>query len=193
MYRVVKDSQGEGLDIDIDTETEHTVIAVKSGPYWANSRQKTGLRQDFEKARRIFSTRCSEKWQFKALLGQCYGQTKGQPDTTRAYYVLSGQAFWRYITGDPDFYLRLMPLLGDVSAQERERYQIAFDSAVQRFTDEFDKDFSVNGAIDWEKLTEFNSGERVQRSSTRRTTDLTETSDDSSLSNVLTLDDIFTA
>ncbi len=188
-----KDSQGEGLDIDIDVETEHTVIAVKSGPFWANSRQKTGLKQDFEKARRIFSTRRSEKRQFKALLGQCYGRTKGQPDAKRAYYVLSGQAFWRYITGDADFYLRLMRLLGDVTAQERERYQIAFDSAVQRFTEQFDKDFSVNGAIDWEKLMKFNSGERVRQSSKYWATGTPQSSVTSSSSSTLTLDEIFTA
>jgi hypothetical protein len=86
----------------------------------------------------------------------------------------SGQAFWQEITGDPDFYLKLIQLMKDVPARNRPKYRPLWDAAVNKFRAEFIQDFCfANGAIDWEKLTAFGSSmkmakQKIQRVKARR-------------------------
>ncbi len=97
--------------------------------------------------------------QFDVLLGHAYGRLKSEPSKTKIYRDRSGQAFWTEITGDPDFYLKLIRLMKDEPAQHRIVYQKAWASAINLFTAEFIKDFcNADGSICWEKLVEFNSG-----------------------------------
>jgi len=97
--------------------------------------------------------------QFDALLGHGYGRKRAPPTKDRIYRTRSGQAFWQEVTGDPDFYLKLIRLMREYPAQHRAQYQVERDKAVNRFTREFLEDFAAaDGAIDWEKLVTFNSG-----------------------------------
>jgi hypothetical protein len=97
--------------------------------------------------------------EFDALLGHGYGRKRAEPTKDRIYRTRSGQAFWQEVTGDPDFYLKLMRLMRDYPAKHRAKYQVERDKAVNRFTREFLEDFATaDGAIDWEKLVTFNSG-----------------------------------
>lgn len=66
---------------------------------------------------------------------------------------------WEELTGDPDFYLKLIRLMKDHPAHHRVNYEESWNKAVNRFTSEFLDDFSLaDGSIDWEKLVIFNSG-----------------------------------
>lgn len=159
---------GGGLDVQLETDEEVVVMAVKSGPNWANRDQKRQLREHFNTAHQVFRTRRSKK-AFKKILGQCYGRTHGEPNARRDYYVLSGQALWQYMTDDPDFYIKLIRLMGDTPKVHREEYEAAFADAVRRFTEEFTENYCTpDGTIDWEKLTTLNSGARRQAASRKK-------------------------
>ncbi len=157
-------SSGDGLDIDIETAEEFIVVAVKSGAKWGNAQSRARLKDNINGARHRFGTRRSSK-RFVALLGQCYGREVSEPTPAKPYLTLSGQAFWEYITGDSDFYLKLTDALGNAPVMQRARYRLAFDNAVARFTSEFAEHFCTDrGEIDWDKITKFNSGIRAHPS-----------------------------
>jgi hypothetical protein len=158
---------GQGVDVVVETEDAYTVISVKSGPNWGNSSQMVKQQQDFQKAYNVFQNKKLKK-HFRALLGHCYGTKYSEPSGKQTYSVRSGQAFWRELTGDPDFYLTLIRLMENYPKQHRLRYEAEWIKAVNRFTGEFITEFCAeDGAIDWEKLAAFNSGEKTGRSSNK--------------------------
>jgi len=146
-----------GMDVVIETSNTYTVLQVKSGPKWGNSDQQKKLKQNFEQAHAEFLAKNIQK-EFRALLGQCYGRTKGEPNAKRIHSILSGQAFWEEITGDSDFYLKLLNLMEDYPVKHRPDFQKEWDKAVNRFTKEFLEHFENDGEIDWDKIAKLNSG-----------------------------------
>lgn len=149
-------SPSEGVDIAIETDKKYLAIAVKSGPNIFNSSQKKRQNDEFNTLR---SRLLKLHKQFDALLGHCYGKMKTEPSKTKIYRDRSGQAFWTEITGDSDFYLKLVRLMKDEPSKHRVVYKNAWEHAINRFTAEFIKDFcNENGSINWEKFVEFNSG-----------------------------------
>jgi hypothetical protein len=78
----------------------------------------------------------------------------------RAIYGRIGQEFWEEITGAPDFYMKLIDLIDkDVVAKKRREYQVEWDRAINKHVGEFTQQFcGKDGAINWKKLIEFNSG-----------------------------------
>lgn len=147
-----------GMDVVIDTPQAYTVVQVKSGPHWGNADQKRKLKDNFENAQAMFLSKNINK-QFRALLGQCYGRATSEPSDKRLYAVRSGQSFWEEITGDPEFYLKLIRLMKDYPSRHRPDYQDAWSNAVNRFTKEFLEHFSTSeGSLDWEKIVQLNSG-----------------------------------
>lgn len=151
-----KTSDAEGVDFVIETDERITAVAVKSGPNIFNSSQKKRQSQEFSSIRsRLYKLHK----QFDPILGHAYGHLKTKPDKDRSYRDSSGQAFWAEITGDQDFYLRLITLMKDVPAKRKREYSSAWGAAINRFTAEFIKNFCFSdGNIDWEKLTRFVSG-----------------------------------
>ncbi len=149
-------SPSEGVDIAIETDKKYLAIAVKSGPNIFNASQKKRQNDEFNTLR---SRLLKLHKQFDALLGHCYGKMKSEPSKTKIYRDRSGQAFWTEITGDPDFYLKLVRLMRDEPSKHRVIYKKAWERAVNRFTAEFIRDFcNGDGSINWEKFVEFNSG-----------------------------------
>jgi hypothetical protein len=153
----------EGVDVAIETDSRYLAIAVKSGPNWANSSQLRKQNDEFNALRsRLFKLHK----EFDALIGHGYGKKKNRPKG-KIYRNSSGQAFWAEITGDPDFYLKLVRLMKDEPEKHRAEYEKAWDAAVNRFTLEFIEDFCfADGRIDWEKLVRFVSQEKETVSTT---------------------------
>lgn len=148
----------EGVDIAIETETSYKAISVKSGPNIFNSSQSKRMHDEFMKLR----SRARKNFTqivFDPLLGHGYGRKSGEPTADRNYRIRSGQAFWEELTGDSDFYQKLMRLMQDYPIVHRALYEEERAKAVNRFTLEFLQEFSTeDGGIDWEKLLRFNSG-----------------------------------
>ena len=160
-----KTSDAEGVDFVIESSDSIAAVALKSGPNIYNASQKKRQSQEFLAVRsRLYKLHK----QFDPILGHAYGHLKTEPTKDRIYRDRSGQAFWTEITGDPDFYLKLVRLMKDEPAKHKKEYAPAWDAAINRFTAEFIKDFcSPNGSIDWEKLVRFVSEEKAPRSTTK--------------------------
>jgi hypothetical protein len=148
-----KVSDAEGVDFIIESGDCVLAVALKSGPNIYNASQKKRQSQEFSALRnRLYKLHK----QFDPMLGHAYGRAKTEPTKDLVYRRRSGQAFWTEITGDPDFYLKLVGLMKEEPVKHRQKYAPAWDAAVNRFTAEFVRDFCFSdGRIDWEKLVRF--------------------------------------
>lgn len=144
----------EGIDIAMEDDTTYRAIAVKSGPNVFNAQSKRRQLQDFttlenriRKLRKLYDP----------IIGYAYGRKR--PKNPGKVRELAGQAFWQEITGNPDFYLKIIDLMKDKPLEHLTAYKDAWDATLNRFTRDFTNDFCLeDGHINWGKLTEFNSG-----------------------------------
>lgn len=154
-------SPSEGVDIAVETDTVYKAIAVKSGPNIFNASQAKRQDQEFKSLR---SRLLKLYKQFDALLGHGYGRKFSDPTDNRIYRIRSGQVFWEELTGDSDFYLKLISLMRDYPKEHRIAFEEAWDLAINRFEQEFLNNFgNPDGSIDWEKLLKYNSGKEQIR------------------------------
>ncbi len=150
-------SPSEGVDIAVETKDRYKAISVKSGPNPFNSSQVKRQSDEFETLRRRLT---KLRKQFDPILGHGYGRKQTPATKTKVYRDVSGQQFWQELTGDSDFYQKLISLMEtDVIRKHREEYRAEYQKAVNRYVREFTTDFCrADGSIDWEKLVRFNSG-----------------------------------
>jgi len=154
-----KKSSAKGVDIEIEAET-YKAVAVKSGPNIFNASQTARMNDEFQELQNRLRQHLQKLGKsFDPILGCSYGKRVSNPTTKRRYRIVSGQAFWQEITGDPDFYLKLIRLMRDYPEKQRERYQQEWDKAVNRFARDLLNQFAnEEGSLDWEKIVRFNSG-----------------------------------
>ena len=64
--------------------------------------------------------------------------------------------FWEELTGDPDFYIKMITMMRDIPKRHMERYKPKYDASLNRLIVEFSNEFCrQDGSIDWEKLVTF--------------------------------------
>lgn len=150
----------EGIDIMIQKNDINTIyaVAVKSGPSVFNADSKKRQEQNFMAASKLAQ---QAKAMYEAYIGYCYGKKKesgrGKP---KMYRELAGKQFWAELTGDEDFYLKIIDYMGTLPEQYVAAYKESYNKAANRLVREFSIKFCQDdGAIDWKKLVEFNSGD----------------------------------
>lgn len=150
----------EGIDIMIQDNASNTIyaVAVKSGPSVFNVDSKKRQEQNFMAASKLAQ---QAKTRYEAYIGYCYGKKKdsgrGKP---KMYQELAGKRFWTELTGDEDFYIKIIGFMGTLPEQYVASYKESYNKAFNRLVREFSNDFCKDdGSIDWEKLVEFNSGD----------------------------------
>lgn len=153
-------SSTEGIDLEFDRDGIRYVVAIKSGPNWANSSQIRKMKEDFAKARRILRTGRS-RLQVVAVNGCCYGHDD-RPDKGD-YYKYCGQSFWEFISGNEELYLKIVKPLGHRAKEKNEKFMTEYSALINRFTHEFVHNFCVNGVIDWGALVRYNSSKEKPR------------------------------
>lgn len=150
----------EGIDIMLQDNENNviTAIAVKSGPSVFNADSKKRQEQNFSAANKLAQqARC----RYDAIIGYCYGKKKvtgrGIP---RIYRELAGKEFWTEITGDEEFYKKIITFMGTMPERYLESYNESYNRAANRLVREFANEFcNEDGSINWQKLVEFNSGD----------------------------------
>jgi len=129
------------------------VYALKSGPTPFNSSAKERQNTEFLELK---SRLLKLQKQFDPVLAYAYGRRNKSSSGKFIYRQSSGQAFWKEVTGDDDFYLKLIRLMRDEPLKKVEKYKSDWDATINKFTKEFTEDFCLpDGHIDWEKLTQF--------------------------------------
>lgn len=149
----------EGIDIMIEDDENHVMhaIAVKSGPSVFNADSKKRQDQNFLAGRKLAT---QANLAYDALIGYSYGRKgKSTTGTPKIYRELAGQAFWYELTGDQDFYKKIIGYMGDLPEQYLAQYKESYAKAKNRLLKSFMADFcKEDGSIDWDKLVMFNSG-----------------------------------
>lgn len=149
-----KKSSAEGIDLEFDEGNVRYIVAIKSGPNWGNSRQISKMRDDFKRAQRTIRTSDSHIHVI-AVNGCCYGRDN-KPDKGD-YYKYCGQVFWEFISGNAELYLKIIKPLGYRARQKNAEFYKEYAQIVNKFTDEFNKEFVKDGKIDWDAIVRFNS------------------------------------
>lgn len=144
-------SASEGIDLEFQRNSKRYIVAIKSGPKWANSSQIKRMKANFAQAQRITGPGV-----LTPVNGCCYGQERNQNKLT--YYKICGQDFWELISGDKDLYRQIIVPLGVDAKRRTEEFQEKYNNAKTLFTKKFIQDYcKEDGSIDWDKLVVFNS------------------------------------
>jgi hypothetical protein len=150
-------STSPGIDLEFTRNSKRYAVSIKSGPKWANASQKAKMIQDFNRAKQVakqggVTIECVE--------GCCYGKD-ARPHKVGGYLKLCGQDFWTLVSDDATLYQDLVEPLGYQARQRCDEFEEAYGRARTRFTQKFTAEFCfADGAIDWPKLLELNSGSR---------------------------------
>ena len=144
-----------GIDLEFDNDNTRYIVSIKSGPNWGNSGQISNMRSNFKTAQRTLRTG-NAKLNIVCVNGCCYGRDNN-PDKGD-YFKYCGQRFWEFISGDKNFYTKIIKPLGRKAKKRKSKFEKTRTKRVNAFTLEFVKTFcNDDGDIDWKKLVEFNS------------------------------------
>lgn len=148
----------EGLDIMVERDNTIYAIAVKSGTSVFNADSRKKQEQNFMAASKLAQ---QAKKRFVAMIGYSYGKKKASSRGLPKFYSeLAGKEFWAELTGDEEFYIKLIRLMDRLPEKYVEDFDEAYQKAANRLVKEFTIEFCYDdGGIDWEKLVRFNSGD----------------------------------
>lgn len=150
----------EGIDIMIQDNATNTIsaIAVKSGPSVFNADSKKRQEQNFMAASKLAQqAKAVMKRISDIVMGKKKDSGRGKP---KMYQELAGKRFWAELTGDEEFYIKIIGYMGIMPEKYVADYKESYNKAANRLVREFSNSFcKEDGSIDWEKLVEFNSGD----------------------------------
>jgi hypothetical protein len=149
-------SPATGIDLQFENKGTLFLVSVKSGPSWGNKSQQDKQEADFKKAVRVLK-QSRHTMNVQPVLGICYGRTK--TSYVRGALKVVGQNFWYFISENRELYTDIIEPLGHRAKQHNEKFARLKGKIVNSFTKDFIGEFcDKEGAIDWKKLVEFNSG-----------------------------------
>ena len=146
----------EGVDITVDKDNAIYSIAVKSGVSVFNADSRKRQEQSFQAAQKRVRR---YKQAFVPVVGYGYGHKRKYQSSGRPYIELAGQDFWHWLTGDPEFYTKIIRYMGTRPDEYAKKFEEAYANAENRLLREFTAKYcDKSGAIDWDTLVKFNSG-----------------------------------
>lgn len=151
-----------GIDLEFEIENDKYLVTIKSGPNWGNAAQIKALKGAFETAKRTLATSGgSRNTTVICVEGCCYGvddvPNKG------SHLKLCGQRFWELVSGgNEQIYRDLIVPLGHEAKLRNDAIASLCAQKLNVFTAAFVDTFCDNGAINWDRLVQFNSGKTVK-------------------------------
>ena len=147
----------EGVDIMVERDNTIYAIAVKSGTSVFNADSRKKQEQNFMAAGKLAQ---QARKRFVPIVGYGYGKKKMSSRGLPKFYTeLAGKVFWAELTGDEEFYIKLVRFMDELPEKYVEDFDVSYQKASNRLVREFTQEFCfADGSIDWEKLVEFNSG-----------------------------------
>lgn len=149
-------STAPGVDLEFENRGIQYIVSVKSGPNWGNSSQQSKLADDLQKA--VIRVKQSQHGiNVQPILGICYGKTR--TNYLRGYLKVVGQNFWYLISENEDLYTDIIEPVGYRAKEHNDAFDVEKGRVINKNSGEFiDRFCDQDGAIDWVKLVEFNSG-----------------------------------
>jgi hypothetical protein len=146
----------KGIDLEFDSKGVRYIVTIKSGPNWGNASQIEKMVGYFNSARKTLLT-SNSKLNVTAVNGCCYGKDN-QPFKSENYYKYCGQKFWEFISGNPNLYTEIIEPLGHLAKERNQEFIEFYKNMINKFNLEFMQKFcDPDGAINWERLVQFNS------------------------------------
>ena len=150
-----------GVDIAVEDAVCYIALAVKSGTKVFNTQSRSQQETEFQALRSRLS---KIKKQFRSVVAYGYGRKAKRVSAVRNYEEVAGQDFWELITGEADFYLRIMHCMEEKPKEHAAEFKEELAKTENRLVKEFLFHFAKeDGAIDWQKLTMFNSGAKQMK------------------------------
>ena len=147
----------EGVDITVDKDNIIYSIAVKSGTSVFNADSRKRQEQNFQSAQKRAQ---QARKAFLPVVGYGYGKKKVKAGNEKFYKELAGKDFWQWLTGDAEFYTKIIRLMGTRPDEYAKSFEAAYAKAQNRMVREFTiKYCKEDGSIDCDMLLRFNSGD----------------------------------
>lgn len=147
----------EGVDITVDRDNTIYSIAVKSGTSVFNADSRKRQEQNFRAAQKRAQ---QARKAFLPVVGYGYGKKKTKAGHEKFYLELAGKDFWEWLTGDPDFYTKIIAFMGTRPDEYAQEFEKAYGKAENRMVREFAVRYcKEDGSIDWDALIKLNSGD----------------------------------
>lgn len=157
--RKVTFSSGAGQDISVENDVEYLAISVKSGKTIFNSQSDKGQKVEFEQLQARLKKLGKP---IRAIIGYGYGR-KNQKKAS-ATEKLAGQAFWKLLTAEEDFYLRISQSIGQCVTEHSKEYEVEYSNKLNKLIREFYLNFVDDaGRVPWEKVVALNSSSERQK------------------------------
>ena len=97
---------------------------------------------------------------FLPVVGYGYGKKKTKTGSEKFYKELAGKDFWEWLTGDAEFYTKIIEFMGTRPDEYAKQFEEAYVKAENRMVREFTAKYcKEDGSIDWDTLIKFNSGD----------------------------------
>lgn len=165
-------SIAEGIDLEVrDTENNVLfVVAVKSGTSVFNADSKKKQEDNFNKAKKLAT---QGHMVYEPIVGYAYGQKQESgKGKAKIYREVAGEDFWTMLTGDKDFYKKIIAFMGQLPEQYVDEFKQSYANASNRLVRDFSNKFcKEDGSIDWEGLVEYNSGSLTRQALEREETE----------------------
>jgi hypothetical protein len=154
-------SSTTGVDIELDKGGIRNFVAVKSGPSWGNHDQIAKMKDNFRTAAKVYRQN-KDALPVLCINGCCYGKQARKSEDKGDYLKLCGQRFWEFISGDPEFYIKIVEPIGHKAKERNVEFLAQYELVVDDFTDLFRQHFcDAQNAIMWEALVRLSSQEPV--------------------------------
>lgn len=153
-------STGEGIDLEMIKNGVHYLVSVKSGGNWGNSSSEKKLLENFNRAKKVVK-QSVHGMNIISVLGICYGSNTSE-DFRETHTKYVGQKFWHFLSNDKDLYKEIVIPIGYEAKKHNDAFIKQHALLINKFTAEFLNRFcDSDGAIKWQELVEFNSGNIV--------------------------------
>lgn len=147
------------IDLIFKRDNKVFIVGIKSGPNWGNADQVNTMRKNLKEAKGILRE-AGEKSEIVGVNGCIYGKDnvslkKHKSDSELDYLKLCGQKFWELITGDNDFYKKLIqPLDREVKKQD-DLFKETYVAKINEMTKDLIELFYTKNNLDWDKIVEY--------------------------------------
>lgn len=143
----------KSIDLIFKKENKTYIVGIKSGIYWGNKDQISEMKKNFKKAKKILIGE-GETSKIIAVNGCMYG--KDNKPKKKNYYKYCGQEFWEFVTGDSEFYQKIIIPLDKEARKKDEDFKKTYSAKINEMTKEFsDSYLTSDGIIDWQKIIEY--------------------------------------
>lgn len=147
------------IDLIFERESKTYIVSIKSGPNWGNSDQVNAMRKNFKKARQILKTKVDKK-EIVSVNGCMYGRDNqphkvNKKDPELSYYKICGQPFWELISGDKEFYKKIIQPLDKEAKKRDDFFKNLYIKKINEMTKDIVDLFYTKDNLDWNKIVEY--------------------------------------